>query len=236
MSLDESLSGEKTTDDRINFYEHISRVREEASCWLKGIEKNGIDHSQRLEGYLDSLIPDEFKKRLKPAEIFILLYAVYLHDIGYRKENGEIESHDHPLRSRDYILNNPDTYLFDQFPSMKPGEPPRAAEAVAEVCYGHAPESTCPLASIPNDFGDAFLCKDSLNLRRLAALLRLADEMDQAYTRLGDLRECISLPAIGMGIVRLHWKGDQHLVFPRHAYHPSSAIGMGIVRLSTSKT
>jgi len=61
------LIEERTTDGRIDFHEHISIVREEASNWLEGIEKNGIDHSKRLEGYLDSLIPDEFKKKLKPA-------------------------------------------------------------------------------------------------------------------------------------------------------------------------
>ena len=104
MRLDERLKGERTTDGRVDFHEHISRVREEASSWLEGIKKNGIDHSKRLEDYLDHLIPDEFKKKLKPAEVFILLYAVYLHDIGYRNENGEIESRDHPLRSKDYIL------------------------------------------------------------------------------------------------------------------------------------
>lgn len=209
MRLDEGLKGEKTTDGRIDFHEHISKVREEASMWLEGIQKNDIGHSGRLERYLDRLIPDEFKERLKPAEIFILLYAVYLHDIGYRNEKDEIESRDHPLRSRDYILKNPDKYLFDQFPRMKPGEAPLAAEAVAEVCYGHAPESTCPLAGIRNDFPDICLCRNTLNLRRLAALLRLADEMDQAYIREGQWRDCVSLPEIGRGIVRLHWRGDQ---------------------------
>ena len=54
-----------------------------------------------------------------------------------------------------------------------------------------------------------YLCKNPLNLRRIAALLRLADEMDQAYIRLGHLRDHISLPDIGRGIVRFHWRGDQ---------------------------
>jgi hypothetical protein len=76
MRLDERLIEERTTDGRIDFHEHISRVRKEASNWLEGIEKNGIDHSKRLEGYLDRLIPEEFKEKFKPAEIFILLYAV----------------------------------------------------------------------------------------------------------------------------------------------------------------
>ena len=118
--------------------------RKEASSWLEGIEKNGVEHSRRLEDYLNRLIPDEFKKKLKPAEVFILLYAVYLHDIGYRNEQGEIESRDHPLRSKKYILKDPRKYLFDQFPSMKKEEAPLAAQAVAEVCYGHAHESVCP--------------------------------------------------------------------------------------------
>ncbi|TSA11334.1 MAG: hypothetical protein D4R73_04055 [Deltaproteobacteria bacterium] len=209
MNLHDMLKGKKTPDDSIDFYEHISRVKEETLSWLEGIPKNGIEHSRRLEGYLNRLIPDEFKKRLKPAEIFILLYAVYLHDIGYRKEDGTIESRDHPLRSKQYILKNPDKYLFAQFPPMKAGDAPLAAEAIAQVCYGHAPELNCSLRNIPNDFGDFCLCQDPLNLRRLAALLRLADEMDQAYIRLGHLRDRISLPEIGTGIVRLHWRGDE---------------------------
>jgi len=170
MRLDERLIKERTTDDRIDFHEHILRVGKEASNWLEGIEKNGVEHSKRLEDYLNRLIPDEFKEKLKPAEVFILLYAVYLHDIGYRNEQGEIESNNHPLRSKNYILKDP---------------------------------------NISNDFGDQNLCQKGVNLRRLTALLRLADEMDQAYIRLGHLRNSISLPAISPGIVRMHWNGNQ---------------------------
>jgi hypothetical protein len=78
MRLDEILIGKKTTDGEIDFHEHISKVKKEAFNWLEGIEKNGIEHSKRLEDYLDRLIPDEFKKKIKPAEVFILLYAVYI--------------------------------------------------------------------------------------------------------------------------------------------------------------
>lgn len=209
MNLHDMLKGKTVAYGKIDLHKHISEVKNHAASWLERIPKNGIDHSRRLEDYLNKLIPDNFKKKLKPAEIFILLYAVYLHDIGYRNENGKIESRDHPLRSKSYILKNPDRYLFAQFPPMKAGDAPLAAEAIAQVCYGHAPESICSLRSIPNDFGDFCLCQDPLNLRRLAALLRLADEMDQAYIRLGHLRDSISLPEIGTGIVRLHWRGDE---------------------------
>lgn len=205
MRLDERLIEERTKDGRIDFHEHISRVRKEASNWLEGIEKNGIDHSKRLEGYLDQLIPDEFKKKLKPAEVFILLYAVYLHDIGYRKDDGSIESKDHPKRSKEKILKEHATYLFGNF-LYRASDPPSAVKAVATVCYGHAPESICPLDNINDKFPDHYLCKETLNLRLLAALLRLADEMDQPYIRLGHFRKHISLVEIGTDIVRWYWE------------------------------
>ncbi len=110
--------------------------------------KNGIDHSERLEENLNLLIPDEFKKRLKPAKIFILLYAVYLHDIGYRNEKGDIEANGHPSRSKKYILEDPDKYLFGPFRIQ--GREIQVAKVVADVCYGHAHEKICPLCSILN--------------------------------------------------------------------------------------
>lgn len=211
MTLYDLLENKKSNHGNIDFYEHISKVKSKASKWLKGIEKNGIEHSQRIENNLDKLIPDEFKKKLSPAEIFILLYAVYLHDIGYRLKSGEIESRGHPLRSKEYILNDPDKYLFGQFKRMNSDELPLAAQSVAEVCYGHAHESIYPLKSIPNDFPDACLSSERLNLRRLAALLWLADEADQVYIRLGDTRKYTTLPEIMPGIIRLCWKGDRSI-------------------------
>jgi len=205
MRLDERLIEEKTTDGSIDFHEHILRVREEASSWLEGNDKNGVEHSKRLEDYLNRLIPDEFKERLEPAEVFILLYAVYLHDIGYRKDDGSIEPEDHPQRSKEKILKEPATYLFGNFP-YRGSEPPSAVKAVATVCYGHAPESICSLDNIDDKFPDHYLCSKALNLRLLAALLRLADEMDQPYMRLGHFRKHISLVEIGTDIVRWYWE------------------------------
>jgi formylglycine-generating enzyme required for sulfatase activity/GTPase SAR1 family protein len=206
------LKGKKAKAVDIGFYEHISQVKKDARQWLEGIEKNGIDHSERLEENLNLLIPDEFKERLrlKPAEIFILLYAVYLHDIGYRNEKGDIEANEHPSRSKKYILKNPDKYLFGPF--RIPGREIQVAKVVADVCNGHAHEKICPLYSILNDEGDACLCSYSFNPRRVTALLRLADETDQAYIRLGnneDIRQYINLPEIKDGKIILHWHGDK---------------------------
>jgi formylglycine-generating enzyme required for sulfatase activity/GTPase SAR1 family protein len=207
-SLHEMLEGAKTSDAKIDFYDHISQVKAKAHKWLAGIEKNGVDHSKRLEDKLDQLIPDDFKRKLNPAEIFILLYAVYLHDIGYKDKDGRIDPNGHPLRSKESILENPDEYLFGEFrPPHRPKIVPYTAKAVAEVCYGHAPENKCPLERVPYDFDDEYLCKENINLLRLTALLRLADEMDQAYIRVdnGGIREHIIAVIIKPGIVRWRW-------------------------------
>jgi hypothetical protein len=218
MDLHERLKGQSTSTSRVDLHAHIIEVRKKAeSEWLKGITKNGIEHSKRLEGYLNRLIPDDFKKRLNAAEIFILLYGICLHDIGYRTKKGDkevIEGEGHPLRSKNYILQDPDKYLFGPFrlPSMKPEDVSFVAQAVADVCYGHAHEKVCSLKDdIDNDFRDQDLCVDGrINLRRLAALLRAADEADQAYGRLDErgVRKYIKYPETLPGVIRLYWKGD----------------------------
>jgi hypothetical protein len=53
------------------------------------------------------------------------------------------------------------------------------------------------------------LCRgEGINLRRIAALIRLVDETDQAYIRLWGLRKHISSVEIGTGVVRWYWTGD----------------------------
>ena len=209
MQLHELLKGKYTSDGKINFFKHISEVKKEAVKWLAGNEKNGIDHSRRIEDNLSNLMPDEFKSLLNPAEIFILLYAIYLHDLGYRNKKGKSESEGHHLRSKNYILKSPNKYLFSKFKCKQINTPPLIAQAVAAVCFGHAPESICSLKDITNRFGDQNLSKNPINLRRLTALLRLADETDQAYIRLGAFRNNITLVDIRTDVIRWYWEGSQ---------------------------
>jgi len=76
-------------------------------------------------------------------------------------------------------LDNPEKYgLKNEF----------EAYAVAEMCYGHAKESEKPIKSIRTNYGIAGLSNKPLNLQFLAALLRLADEVDNAYTRVRGIK------------------------------------------------
>ncbi len=198
------------TSGPINLYDRISNIRERAKAWLSNLGKNGYQHSQRLEEYLDNLTQNAREKGLlTPQEAFILLCSVYLHDIGYWL-NDHCEAVGHPERSRDLVMDNPNEYLLGDFRCM-PERSPRVAEAVGLVCYGHSEERFRPLNEIPNDFADHFLSPELLNLRKLAALLRLADEADDPYIRLVDdsyhpIRAQTPLVHIGGETIVWHWK------------------------------
>lgn len=153
--------------DRINLL-----IEDSKNKWLRDLGKNDFIHSSAVENYLDRLVPDEIKlneNNFDKAEVFLLLYAVYLHDIG----RSEDETH-HEKKTYDNILNYYEKYkLNNKFEAI----------AVAEICYGHAKESEKPIKTIRTNYGIADLSNRPLDLQFLAALLRLADEIDNAYTR-----------------------------------------------------
>ncbi len=155
------------------FESRINEISKDANMWLRNLGKNDIVHSKNIENILDRLVPDEMKQDEKifiKAEIFFLLCAVYLHDICRR-----FTDIGHEKASYEEILTN-----YAQYGLKNEYE----ARAVAEICYGHAKESERPIRDIPDSYGIEDLCNRPLNLRFLAALLRLADEADHCYLRI----------------------------------------------------
>lgn len=150
---------------------------DDAHKWLRDLGKNDFTHSENIEDYLNRLIPDEIKNDeniFNEAEVFLLLYSVYLHDIGRSDEGNH-----HEKDTYERIIKKPEKYgLKNEY----------EAYAVAEICYGHAKESEKPIKSIPTDYGIAGLSNKTLNLQFLAALLRLADEVDNSYTRVQGIK------------------------------------------------
>lgn len=199
-------------EGRINLYQRFSDIKDKAQEWLKNLGKNGYEHSLRLESYLVSLTKGLIERDpmlMSPEEVFVLLCGVYMHDVGYWY-NGECIAKGHPERSREFILSDPSKYLLHDFPPFM-GEHPRVAEAVGWVSYGHSEEKFLPLKEIPNNFPDQALSETPLNLRKLAALLRMADEADDPYIRVkGDgsqsIRAGMPLVRIGKETIAWHWK------------------------------
>ena len=132
----------------------------------RGSGKTGTNIPSGWKRYLDSFTKDlRQNNRITQEEAFVLLCAVYMHDIGYRDgRNG------HGKKSREIIEPDPATYHFGDFPPYRHGacvqtapntgrgearSPlPRVAEAVGILCEGHIPYDN-PLTNIRDDFPDS---------------------------------------------------------------------------------
>jgi TolB-like protein len=212
LDLHAALKGARAKGRKtdIDLYERFGQIKGAARDWLKDLGKNGYEHSERLEQYLAELTKKLIERDLlTQAEIFVLLCAAYMHDIGYW-QNGQLQVKGHPERSRKLIEDWPDTYLLGDFPSLG-GAIPGVAQAVGWVCYGHTEEAYLPLLQVPNSFADQSLSSEILNLRKLSALLRLADEADDPYIRLSEhgtpsIRAMTPLVKIGEETIRWYWR------------------------------
>ncbi len=169
------------------------------NIWLRELGKNDFIHAQNVEKILDKLVPDEVKTNkdfFDYGDIFILLASVYLHDIGRRKASlhHELESYNQIRKYHSMF------YLQNHF----------VGEAVAQVCAAHAEEAEWPIAKCDNSYG-IFELNDSgrpLDLRRLGALLRISDELENTYTRVnGVINQVSSVRHLIRDINPIHSKG-----------------------------
>lgn len=161
----------------------VKNVREAANeIWKTPKHKyytdHTVDHSDRIVKKLKGLIHGIMHgdHPLSQHEIYILLAAAYLHDIGMqneRFEGGDLEKirRVHEKISYEMIIGssqNPDLYR-----SLNLLKDPDLVEAVGLVAQGH--RKTDLKADCYNEFsfGD-----DIIRPRLLAAFLRLADSLD----------------------------------------------------------
>lgn len=66
-------------EDKINLHQRFWDIKEKSRNWLKELGRNGYEHSERLERYLDSLTKRLIEKSsisISPAEVFVLLCGV----------------------------------------------------------------------------------------------------------------------------------------------------------------
>jgi len=148
--------------------------------------KHGVDHSERIVQYLGKLLED-FPTLLNQQERFVLLAAIFLHDIG----NQLPKYADIPIKS---------TYSTEELEKIRKNHHLFSYEAIKDSIQGNS-ELLLGL-DICKEYTDfiALLCKyhrkldlkylkntsiagDPLRLHLLGALLRLGDELDADYRR-----------------------------------------------------
>jgi tetratricopeptide (TPR) repeat protein len=149
---------------------------------------HGESHCESVEGNLDELISDEIKQEMNEYEIFFLLAAVWLHDVGImcaksRSEtNNEIREKHHE-RSRKFVveklkdlLDGPERYV------------------IGEICFAH--RDIVPIEQIEKikTVRHRTLGNKDIRVQFLAALLRLSDSCDLCHTRTSKEAMSISKP------------------------------------------
>lgn len=166
---------------------------------------HGIDHSQNVENIADALIPDHLKDKMNIDEIFIILCSVYFHDVGMAlliKDGSNAEPGDyfkkvdearrrHSEKTASFMLQN-----YEEFGLIKP-----QAEIIARICRAHSDIKNVDGSKIYT-FAEIMDRADVTNIdtvpvriKYLAAILRLADELDVTARRApGKRLKTIDLP------------------------------------------
>lgn len=140
-----------------------------------------IKHAETVVGILDDILPENIKKSLNCDEIFCLLSAAWLHDIGMVPDKNEIEDFEnstkerreeiraeirdkHHIRSYNFVLNED---YFDLDNDEK--------KIIGNICRAHRQ------INIKDSLEEKYRTSSSggiIRLQFLGAILRIADECD----------------------------------------------------------
>ena len=157
---------------------------------------HGRSHSEQVVNTLNWLLEVEMEQPLSAREMFYVLAAALLHDIGMLAAVGSVGDSDaqrqirdsHHLRSEQYVTDNYERLELDAVD----------VRSVAELCRSHRRvDIAASVRDLPAPDGG------TIRLQLLCAVLRLADELHLTADRAPKL----VLEAIRPGAEsRLHWQ------------------------------
>ena len=191
-TLIEILSEIRRNDNLIN---QLDAIKLKATQCLGQITRtfpdytnHDIRHSNRVLEKLDWFIPAPLKEEMNSFEIFFLITAVYLHDIGMADltdlRTGELTQYEvgsepylnyirdnHHLRSEEFINSHyTGLRIEDQW----------QAEIIGRICSGHRKLNLSdPTLFDPNKVYNSNI----INVPLLSMLLRIVDELDITHER-----------------------------------------------------
>lgn len=156
-------------------------------------------HTLSVTNITNQLLREEVKK-LSASEIYINLMACALHDIGMGVSDRDLEQFMDSVGIREYVTNHPEmtkptlirrfhnefSYAFvKKYWEIFEIPNEQYANAIAEVGRGHRKTDLFDEGFYPTDYelGDG----NRANLAMLAAVLRIADELDVTSDRNPDL-------------------------------------------------
>jgi hypothetical protein len=139
-----------------------------------------LTHIPSVESIIGRLVPHNILDSYSSIELFVLLIAVYFHDIGRIKKSGSQAISHHAEIGRDLIVDN----------ALELGLEQPEALAVAYIVEGHGPVD---IEQLPEQKGVSPY--GTIRIRYFAALLRLADDLDMSFRRAPRLARKLVEPA-----------------------------------------
>lgn len=131
-----------------NLFNNTLIIRDKAIPLLSEIKEtfpeytpHEIEHSDKVIEIFNWFIPESLKNKLKTYEIYFLISASYLHDVGmanldeikgFHSENADSIRKYHHLRSEKYIIEN-----FNRLGITNEHQ----AKIIGKICSGHRKEN-----------------------------------------------------------------------------------------------
>lgn len=153
-------------------------------------------HSLTVIDSCNRLIGEEQIKKLNTDEIYILLNACYLHDVGMGISEKEYEEFKDPAEEEAYFKSHPDDDMMkyirynhqefsgafiEKYADLLEFPSPEHTYAIRQVSRGHRKNDLYDDTEFPRDYklGNG----NTVNLAYLSAIIRMADEIDVLATR-----------------------------------------------------
>lgn len=235
MTLMETLR-----EDNLDLYNDLLRIKRKSDEITKNklhhsYTDHGIKHCNRIIIHLDNLLKNFMKtdKKLNSLEIFILLSAVFLHDIGMQLHEKsilkkflptaiitdsnleDIVRKYHGTLSRQWIENNitSNTSLYLAYDCD-----PELGEIIARIVESH----TINLSKQLSDYEDSYPIKTAnIRISLIAILLSLGDSLDLNSERVNiDLLKSSNINEDS----KLHWF--------KHYYISGVSCNNGIIKIN----
>lgn len=187
LRIERSLErGERSTGQPL-YTKYLNLKHElfkQANYWagaFPGGNDHGPGHIERVLEKLDQLVGGNPAKQqpLRPYELFLTMLSILYHDIGILRARE-----DHAGISSVFVEEEKNTYLVD----------PRDRDIISAAVVSHS--SSKDIALETGRFSDEELIgNQSVRPRRIAALVRLADELDEDFRRADPaVQEKLDLP------------------------------------------
>ncbi len=191
MEIDELPESIILKDEHFKIYLNTVIETVKIKIWnnenlIKHYTKHGIDHSERISQYLGKLLED-FPTLLNQQERFVLLAAIFLHDIGNQlsKYAGIPIKLTYSIEELEKIRKNHHLYSCEAVKdSIKVNAKlplglnlcKEYTDFIADLCKYHRKLDL-------KDLKDTHIAGNPLRLHLLGAFLRLGDELDADYQR-----------------------------------------------------